>query len=136
MKRLCVFCFYNRNGILSQYTEYLIGEIITVVDRFVVVVTGSINKESKHDLKKYTNEIIIRENFGYDACAYKRVLCDYFSSKEVSLYDELILCNDTFLGPFVRLKTIFERMNRIKCDFWGLNLSVGGMQDFLHQSLR
>lgn len=54
--------------------------------------------------------MVVRENAGYDAGAYKFAIFKYLKIEEIRQYEELILCNDTFIGPFVPLKDIFDTM--------------------------
>ena len=120
MKRLGIFCFYDKEGIVDSYIEYLLGELMTVLDRLIIVVNGQVNEGGKHIFFRYTNELIIRENKGFDAGAYYDVIV-HVLGRTILDWDELVLCNDTFFGPFVPMKSIFEKMKRKQVDFWGLN---------------
>ena len=82
-------------------------------------------------LESYSDYIIFRENKGYDAGAYKCALRDQYVHKWLNECDELILCNDTFYGPFVSFQEIFEEMASQNADFWGLNLSDNGLITFI-----
>ncbi len=62
-----------------------------------------------------------RKNVGYDAGAYADVILNFLGKEELKKWDELVLCNDTFYGPFVPFEYIFNKMNLGKVDFWGLN---------------
>ena len=124
MKLLGIFCFYDKEGIVDSYVEYLLSELMTVLDRLIVVVNGYINEDGKRIFSRYTSEIIVRENKGFDAGAYYDVIVNVLGDS-VGEWDELVLCNDTFFGPFVPMKSIFEKMEREQVDFWGLNLVDG-----------
>lgn len=121
MKRLCIFCFFDRQGIADESVEYLLNDLKLNADRLIIAVNGKIDKSSEQKLLKYTKEIVKRDNKGFDAGAYKHVLFNYLKPADVKKYDELILCNDTFFGPFVPFSRIFENMAETKCDFWGIN---------------
>lgn len=121
MKRIGIFCFYDKDGIVDEYIEFLLDELSRCLSRLVVVVNGEINDKGKRIFKKYTDEIYIRENKGFDGGAYKDVLINVLGWNEVQKYEELILCNDTFYGPFVSFESIFDKMDCEKADFWGLN---------------
>ena len=120
MKRICVFSFYDQKGIVDSYVEFLLQELSTVSDYIIVVVNGYVTDNAQKILERYSNRLMIRENTGYDAGAYAYVFknIDQF---ELSKYDELILCNDTFFGPFESFGNIFKVMDEKACDFWGLN---------------
>lgn len=121
MKRLCIFCFYDSKGIADKSVEYLLGELMLNTDRLIIVINGNIEDDSKKILETYSKEVVVRENAGYDAGAYKFAIFKYLDIEEIRQYDELILCNDTFIGPFVPLKEIFDTMEKRKCDWWAIN---------------
>ena len=35
-------------------------------------------------------------------------------------YDNLILCNSSLIGPFFPTSTMYEAMDNVKCDYWGI----------------
>ena len=117
-KRICVFSFYNSNGIASTYVLNLLTELASVCEKIIFTVNGKITDISENLVKKYADEVIKRPNLGFDAGAYKNVLCGEIG-EQLKNYDELILCNDTFWGPFVPMKQIFEKMDYSDSDFWG-----------------
>lgn len=121
MKRIGIFSFYDKEGIADSYIEYLLNELTTVLDRLVVVVNGQVGEAGRCLFSRYTNDLIIRENKGYDAGAYADVIVNVLGGK-IRDWDELVLCNDTFFGPFVPMRSIFEKMENKQLDFWGLNV--------------
>lgn len=122
IRRIAIFSFFDNDGVADLYIDYLLNELNTVTDRLIIVVNGKIDECSKNRLLKYTNEIVVRENKGFDAGAYADILLNYLEKKELKNWDELILCNDTFYGPFIPMKIIFDKMASRNMDFWGLNL--------------
>lgn len=120
MRRLLIFSFYNSQGIVDEYVEYLIEQLTLYAERIVIVVNGEIDICGKKLFEKYSNEIVIRKNLGFDAGAYKDVLNSYIRD-ELWNYDELILCNNTFFGVLDSISTIFDKMKKSKADFWGIN---------------
>lgn len=121
MKRLGIFSFYDKDGIVDSYIEYLLDELVTVLDKLIIVVNGEVNEEGRSLFFRYTSDLIIRENKGFDAGAYADVIANVLGDSIMD-WDELILCNDTFFGPFVPMKSIFEKMEKERFDFWGLNV--------------
>lgn len=120
MKRICFFCFYDKYGVVDDSVEYLLNELKLNSDRLIIAVNGCIEPISMQKLYRFSKEIFIRKNVGFDAGAYKDIMFHYLNQEEIMKYDELILCNDTFIGPFIELKSIFETMDKKKCDFWGI----------------
>ena len=124
MKRLGIFIFYDKDGVVDRYIEFLLHSLKEVTDRLVIVVNGLINSEGIEQLELISNDIIYRDNKGYDAGGYRTALLRDVGSKELQKYDELILCNDTCYGPFVPLPVIWDKMDQKDGDFWGINCIV------------
>lgn len=133
-QRLAVFCFYDKDGIVDEYIEYLLKELGQCTKRLIIVVNGLLDQTGKLILKKYSNEIVIRENKGFDAGAYKDVLINYLTEQELQEYDELVLCNHTFFGPFLPFCKIFDKMKSSKCEFWGFNYLEDHISNYLQSN--
>lgn len=129
VKRVGLFCFYDHQGIVSEDVLYLLDELRRNLSYLAIIVNGEV--KDPEELKKYADTMICRTNTGFDAGAYKYALQDECIFTEIENSDELILCNDTFFGPFIPFRDIFVQMESDDCDFWGLNLSVSGFEDFL-----
>lgn len=119
--RLCIFSFFDKDGYVDDYVAYLLDEISSSVKRIIIVVNGELDERGMKLLKQYTEDLYLRENKGFDAGAYKYILCQKLSEDEIRTYDEIVFCNDTFYGPFIPLSNIIESMKDRECDFWGLN---------------
>ncbi len=131
MRRLGIFSFYDKDGVVDTYIEYMIADLLKVLSTLIVVINGFINNESLFILKKYAYKIVIRENKGFDAGAYRNVLVDILGEEKIKEWDEVVLCNDTFYGPFISFEDIFREMEEKKLDFWGLDYREGGFLSFL-----
>ena len=66
-----------------------------------------------------------------DAGAYKDMLCAFIGWDTVSQYDELILMNDSFLGPFYDFNRYFDLMEHATCDFWGMTRHFSGENELI-----
>ena len=121
MKRLSVFVFYDADGILNRYVEYLIESLLSVSEKIVVVINGDITNEGRNKILKITPFIFQRKNIGFDAGAYKDTLLIYLKDDKLDKYDEIIMLNDSFYGPFFPWDKIFLEMKSQKVDFWGLS---------------
>lgn len=131
IRRLGIFCFYDKNGIVDQYVKYLLNDICNVLEKLIIVVNGNINHEGKHIFKQYTQSIIIRENKGFDGGAYADIIVNYLGEEYFKLWDEIVLFNDTFYGPFVPFSQIFDKMLYKQIDFWGLNYFKNGFLSYI-----
>ncbi|MBW3087460.1 glycosyltransferase [Bifidobacterium sp. 82T24] len=118
-KRLAIYCFYDRNGHAASFIDYFLRDLMYTVTDLVVVVNGQLDGESRKLFEKYTNRIIIRENKGLDAAAYKQVMLT-LGWKKLEEYDEVLCLNDTVLGPVYPFEEMFRKMDRRAVDFWGI----------------
>lgn len=120
MKRLGIFCFYDRDGIVDSYVKYLLNDLREVVDYLVVIVNGFIDTQEEPKLSEFAEELIKRPNTGYDGGAYADFFVNYFDRLENDNFDELILINNSFFGPFIPFRSLFSKMMYINADFWGI----------------
>lgn len=128
-KRTAIFPFYHKQGRLTNDVEFLIKSLKQIADTLVVVSNGQLEDRSK--MEQLADILIVRENRGYDAGAYKEALFNEEVSRVIDEAQELVFCNDTFYGPFIPFQLIFEEMDDPEVDFWGLNLSDTGLSTFL-----
>lgn len=135
MKRCGVFVFFNEQGIVEAYVEMLLKSMEEVLDKLFIIINGKITNDEKIKLYKYTNSIYQRDNVGFDGGAYKDFFLKVMNIKELCNWDEILLINDTFYGPFFPWSEIFELMNESICDFWGLTSHPGGIELFLGEKL-
>lgn len=119
-KRLAIYCFYDPDGIVDRYVEYYLKEMSRVAERTVIVVNGSLSSSGKEKLTKFTDEIIVRENNGFDICGYKTAL-EWVGWDVLGEYYEVILSNNTLFGPVYPFQEMFSKMDKIgELDFWGI----------------
>lgn len=120
MRRLCIFAFYHSKGCVKPYVEHLLGELAECSSHLIFVGNSKLDEESRKLVLRYTPDIYIRNNIGYDYGAYKDVICNYLNG-DLSQYDEVMFCNNSFYGFFCPLKEIISNMKeRSSSDFWGL----------------
>lgn len=121
MKRLCIYLTYDKQGIVDSYIEYMLEELKTISDSLIVVCNQP-RIVSGEQFLKCADRIYYRENIGFDAGGFKDALCEYVGWNTVWEYDELVLVNDSFFGPFRSMREIFTEMNQREADFWGLTM--------------
>ena len=119
MKRLCIYFFYDKDGIVDDYIPYLLRRLHPFCSEICVVVNGHINEEGKKKIAPYIAKLLVRENKGLDAGAYQYALMQY-GFERLKQYDEVLVTNFTYFGPFYPLKDLFDTMEKKQCDWWGL----------------
>lgn len=118
-KRLGVFIFYDRDSIIDDYVIYMLDSLNQAVDNILFISNSKLDNDELKKIDKYNIDINIRDNIGLDAGAFKYAY-DKYGRDYFNQYDEVILLNDTFFGPFKPFKDIINSMNDKDIDFWGL----------------
>lgn len=119
MKRLMIYFFFDKDGIVDAYVPYFLNKFKPYCEEICTVVNGSITDASKRKLKGYSSVVLERENIGFDSGAFKQAI-EYYGFEKLKEYDELIVANFTMFGPIFSPKEIFDKMENSKCDFWGI----------------
>lgn len=131
MKRLVVFVCYASARKFSKYVYNTLNRMLEFFDDVVVVVNGYIDEEFKTYLNAASVTFLHRKNVGYDAEAYREVLLNHIGYERLCEYDEILLQNDSFYGPFCSYEEVFDKFSLVECDFWGMTKWYGGNSEFL-----
>ena len=119
-QRVAVYFFYDLYGKADGYVYTFLNGLKEIADRVVVVINGSLEEASEAKMREITDEIIIRENTGYDVYAYKAAF-EYIGWEELQKYEEVVYCNSTVFGPIYPFKEMFDKMSeQEELDFWGI----------------
>ena len=122
MKRLGIFCTYDSDGVIDDYICYLLQETKKILDKLVIVCNGKLTLDGENKLKAFADDLIIRDNSGFDMEAWRQGILKYKDA--LKDYDELLIFNDSFYGSFYPFEEIFSRMDKEYCDadFWGVTV--------------
>jgi Lipopolysaccharide biosynthesis protein len=119
IKRLAIYFFYDKDGIVDDYIPYMLTDLKKNVSQILVVCNGNLTPESREKLEKYTSNILVRENKGFDVWAYKEGM-ELYGWDGLAQFDEVILMNFTIMGPVYPFKEMFDDMDKRDIDFWGI----------------
>lgn len=128
-KRVAIYCYYDKKGVVGRDALLLLKDLKKSVDYLIVVVNGILNQEKA--FQSIADEVVMRENSGYDSGAYKRILLDEKYTEIFKKADELVLCNSSFFGPFISFAEIFRVMEDRQVDFWGISSYARGIVEHL-----
>ncbi len=126
MNRLCIYMTYNREQKIYEYMGSVLKALRECCSKVYLICNYEKINAGIENAIPYIDQIIYRKNLGFDAGAYKDILCNMLGWDEVRNYDELILVNDSFFGFFYPLQDTFYLMNRETCDFWGITGQTAG----------
>lgn len=119
-KRLGIFVTYDKDGIIDDYVCYLLQSLKPWLADLVIVCNGRIQAGQYPKLYEFTDHIFTRENRGYDITAWKTAIFEFVGIKKAAEYEEIIIFNDSFYGPLYPWKEVFQKMDLLEVDFWGL----------------
>lgn len=118
--RLGIFVFFDKEGIVDDYVTYLLDDLSKHLKDLVIVCNGKITSNGKKKLEKYSDQIFVRSNIGFDVSAWKEVILEKLDKRFLQSFDEVLLFNDTFYGPLYPFAEVFKAMNEEDIDLWGL----------------
>ncbi|MCJ1996245.1 rhamnan synthesis protein F [Lactococcus piscium] len=117
MKRVAIYFFFDSKGVVHDYVPYFLSDLMKNVDKLIIVVNGQLDEMNEQTLSKF-GEVYFRDNDELDVGAYKFGLSKI--SSELAQFDELILLNNTIMGPLYPFKETFDKMLSEDVDFWGI----------------
>ncbi len=118
-RRVIIYLFWDPRGEVDDYVLYKLERLRPFAEHLFVVVNGELTPEGRERLDQVADTVLQRENVGYDVWGYKTAL-EHFGEDRLAEYDELLLMNYTWFGPVNPFEPVFERMNQLDVDFWGM----------------
>ncbi len=118
LRRLIVYVIWDRRGDVEDYVAHALGGLREHAAHIMVVVNGALTDAGRATLEPLADEILVRENRGFDIWGHKHAL-DHLGPR-IEEFDELILTNDTWFGPVRPYGPVFTRMDASPVDFWGM----------------
>lgn len=116
--RLLIYVVYDRRGEVEGYIPYALEHLRVHCRHIIVVVNGRLTSAGRVALEKVSDDIVVRDNTGFDIWGYKTGLD--FVAERIQDYDEVILANDTWFGPVRPFGPMFEKMDARAAHFWGI----------------
>jgi lipopolysaccharide biosynthesis protein len=117
-RRLLVYVVYDPRGDVEDYIPYALEHLRPHCSHVLVVVNGELTEEGRRKLTAVSDDLIVRENRGYDIWGYKTGL-DHVGDG-IGDFDEVLLLNDTWFGPIHSFGPVFEKMDARAVHFWGM----------------
>jgi len=114
--RLAVMAHYDPEGAVRPHVRRQVEALATDVEDVVVVSTAELTDASRRWLGARVR-LVERANYGYDFFSYKVGLD---AAADLTSYDEVVVCNDSYVGPLRSYGRIFAEMAERPADFWGL----------------
>lgn len=120
MKRVLIFAAYDKNGKIRDDVIDLLRQFRPFADRILFVADNEADESEQLKLKDIADYVCCRRHGGYDFESYKHGWKTAKSIHWSDDADELIFCNDSCYAPVFPLAEMFDKMDGVDCDFWGI----------------
>lgn len=121
-KTLCVLAHFDRDGVVDDYVVSYLQALDELGCETVFVSTAeNLDDESVRKIMPFCSKFIIKQNVGYDFASWRTGLA---AVGDLSVYDRLIIANDSVYGPLQDLRKIFAEMAGRNVAFWGITDSL------------
>ena len=118
--RAAVCLFYDQAARVDDYMELVLLSLRPFVSHLLLVANGTLHTEDEARLRLIVDEVIVRENEGFDVGGYRAGL-EAIGWEELGTFDELLLFNNTFFAPINPWDSVFEAAAaHPEASFWGL----------------
>ena len=118
-KRALVYVIFESENRLQEYKLRFLQALSPLMDDVIVIVNGQLHVEDVNKLEPY-GQVLTRNNKGYDTAAFREGIFA-FGKDKLKDYDQLLLVNDTNIGPMRDLSQVFHEMADKQLDFWGIS---------------
>ena len=118
-KKALVYVIFESEARLQEYKLRFLQALAPLVDDVIVVVNGQLHADDIKSLENY-GRVLTRDNKGYDTAAFREGIFA-FGKDKLKDYDQLLLVNDTNIGPMRDLSQVFQEMADKQLDFWGIS---------------
>ena len=95
-------------------------ELKKIADGIIFVADNYYPEEEINKIKDYINYAECYKHREYDFGSYKRGLMQAFESGVLKNAQELVMCNDSCVGPVFPFAKMFDAMDNKNKDFWGI----------------
>ena len=118
-KKALVYVIFESESRLQEYKLRFLQALSPLVDDVIVVVNGQLHDDDIKSLENY-GRVLTRDNKGYDTAAFREGIFA-FGKDKLKDCDQLLLVNDTNIGPMRDLSQVFREMADKRLDFWGIS---------------
>lgn len=124
-KRYLIYVIFEDQKDIQEYKYLFLDHLAKFADKVLIISNSQLNERDMEHLSRY-GEVRIRENKGYDTAAFRYGILEAYPDLSTE-FSELILANDTSIGPISDFSQMFDEMDAKKLDFWGV--TFGEEQD-------
>ena len=104
VKRICLFAGYNADEIIEDYVVYLIEKLSLVSDVYYLA-ENNLPDEEKSKITPYVKAAYGFKHEKYDFGSWQELI-NILGWEKLAEYDELILTNDSIIGPVYNIQIL------------------------------
>lgn len=121
LKRLGIFSFTGRDGIVDEYVTCLLNDISQNLDELCIISNNELTEEGLEKLRKASDlDVLFKTGNKFDAESWRDVMVEFYGFEKLLDFDEIVLFNNSFFGPLYPFETVFNEMDKQNIDFWGI----------------
>lgn len=118
-EKVLVYVIFESEPRLQQYKTIFLEKLAALADKTLIVVNGGLAEEDLETLERY-GQVLVRDNSGYDTAAFREGILS-LGKEKLQHCSQLMLVNDTNIGPMSDLAAVFQTMAGRNLDFWGIS---------------
>ena len=118
-EKVLVYVIFESEPRLQQYKVIFLEKLAALADKTLIVVNGGLAAEDLEILGQY-GQVLVRDNTGYDTAAFREGILS-LGKETLQHCSQLMLVNDTNIGPMSDLAAVFHTMAGRNLDFWGIS---------------
>lgn len=118
-EKVLIYVIFESEPRLQQYKTIFLEKLAALADKTLIVVNGGLAEEDLETLEQY-GQVLVRNNSGYDTAAFREGILS-LGKEKLQHCSQLMLVNDTNIGPMSDLVAVFQTMAGRNLDFWGIS---------------
>ena len=118
-EKVLIYVIFESEPRLQQYKVIFLEKLAALADKTLIVVNGGLAAEDLETLEQY-GQVLVRDNTGYDTAAFREGILS-LGKEKLQHCSQLMLVNDTNIGPMSDLAAVFQTMAGRNLDFWGIS---------------
>lgn len=120
MYRTAIFAHFDKNNSIQKFVVYYLQELKKHFAQIIFVSDSDIKQEELKKINNIVDAALIGRHGEYDFGSYKKGFLYLSEHGMLDNIDELVFINDSCYGPVLDLSNVFEKMESVNVDFWGL----------------
>lgn len=118
-EKVLIYVIFESEPRLQKYKLIFLEKLAALADKTLIVVNGGLVAEDLETLGQY-GQVLVRDNTGYDTAAFREGILS-LGKETLQHCSQLMLVNDTNIGPMSDLAAVFQTMVGRNLDFWGIS---------------